>query len=115
MTQEDDLEKIEELVNKGISLQREGKHQDAIIHFDEAISIDQSLGGESDPNLLLLKNNSSMKLWLKTNIFVVGAFFKLNLTNVVKTLVVNDTSIQQWIAQILNFWKFMPNLVANQS
>ena len=62
MTQEDDLEKIEELVNKGISLQMEGKHQDAIIHFDEAISIDQSLGGESDPNLLLLKNNSSMKL-----------------------------------------------------
>ena len=34
MTQEDDLEKIEELVNKGISLQREGKHHDAIIHFD---------------------------------------------------------------------------------
>ena len=115
MTQEDDLEKIEELVNKGISLQREGKHQDAIIHFDEAIGIDQSLGGESDPNLLLLKNNSSMKLWLKTNIFAVGEFFKLNLTNVVKTLVVNATPIPQWIAQTLNFWKFMPNLVANQS
>ena len=62
MTHGDDLERIEELVNKGISFQREGKHQDAIIHFDEAISIDQSLGGESDPNLLLLKNNSSMKL-----------------------------------------------------
>ena len=115
MTQEDDLEKIEEWVNKGISLQREGKHQDAIIHFDEAISIDQSLGGESDPNLLLLKNNSSMKLWLKTNVFTVGEFFKLNLTNVVKTLVVNATPIPQWIAQMLNFWKFMPNLVANQS
>jgi tetratricopeptide (TPR) repeat protein len=62
MAQEDDLEKIEELVNKGISLQREGKHRDAIIYFDEAISIDKSLGGESDPNLLLLKNNSSLKL-----------------------------------------------------
>ena len=62
MTQEDDLEKIQELVNKGISLQREGKHQDAITHFDEAICIDNSLGGKPDPNLLLLKNNSSMKL-----------------------------------------------------
>ena len=115
MTQEDDLEKIEELVNKGISLQREGKHHDAIIHFDEAISIDQSLGGESDPNLLLLKNNSSMKLWLKTNVFAVGEFFKLNLTNVVKIVVINALLIPQWIAQMLNFWKFMPNLVANQS
>ena len=74
MTQEDDLEKIEELVNKGISFQREGKHQDAIIHCDEANSIDKSLGGESDPNLLLLKNNSSMKLWLKTNVFEVEVF-----------------------------------------
>ena len=115
MTQEDDLEKIEELVNKGISLQMEGKHQDAIIHFDEAISIDQSLGGESDPNLLLLKNNSSMKLWLKTNVFAVGEFFKLNLTNIMNTVVVNASQIPQWIAQMLNFWKFMPNLVANQS
>ena len=77
MTQEDDLEKIEELVNKGISLQREGKHQDAITHFDEAICIDKSLGGESDPNLLLLKNNSSMKLWLKINFFDVEAFFQI--------------------------------------
>ena len=75
MTQEDDLEKIEELVNKGISLQREGKHQDAITHFDEAICIDNSLGGKPDPNLLLLKNNSSMKLWLKINFFDVEAFF----------------------------------------
>ena len=115
MAQEDDLEKIEELVNKGISLQREGKHQDAIIHFDEAIGIDQSLGGESDPNLLLLKNNSSMKLWLKTNVFAVEDLFKLNLKNVVKKLVINVTLIPPWIVQMLNFWKFMPNLVANQS
>ena len=62
MTQEDDLQRIEELVNKGISFQREGKHKEAITHFDQAIEIDKSLGGESDPNLLLLKNNSSMKL-----------------------------------------------------
>ena len=103
MTQEDDLEKIEELVNKGISLQREGKHKEAIIHFDQAISIDKSLGGESDPNLLLLKNNSSMKLWLKTNVFAVGEFFKLNLTNVVKTLVINATPIPQRITQCLIF------------
>ena len=115
MAQEDDLEKIEELVNKGISLQREGKHQDAIIHFDEAIGIDQSLGGESDPNLLLLKNNSSMKLWLKTNVFAVEEFFKLNLINVVRKLVINVTLIPPWIVQMLNFWKFMPNLIANQS
>ncbi len=115
MTQEDDLEKIEELVNKGISLQREGKHKEAIIHFDQAISIDKSLGGESDPNLLLLKNNSSMKLWLKTNVFVVEDLFKLNLTNVVKKLVINVTLIPPWIVQMLNFLKFMPNLIANQS
>jgi len=32
---------------------------------------------------------------LKTNVFAVGEFFKLNLTNVVKTLVVNATPIPQ--------------------
>ena len=115
MTQEDDLEKIEELVNKGISLQREGKHQDAVLHFDEAISIDKSLGGESDPNLLLLKNNSLMKLWLKTNVFVVEEFFKLNLITVAKKLVINVTPIPLWIVQMLNFREFMPNLITNQS
>ena len=115
MTQEDDLEKIEELVNKGISLQREGKHQDAILHFDEAISIDKSLGGESDPNLLLLKNNSLMKLWLKTNVFVVEEFLKLNQTTVAKKLVINVTLILPWIAQMLDFWEFVPNLITNQS
>jgi len=62
MTQEDDLQRIEELVNKGILFQREGKHKEAIINFDQAIEIDRSLGGEPDPNLSLLKNNSSMKL-----------------------------------------------------
>ena len=103
MAQEDDLEKIEELVNKGISLQREGKHQDAIIHFDEAISIDQSLGGESDPNLLLLKNNSSMKLWLKTNVFAVEDLFKLNLKNVVKKLVIDVTLIPHELSKCLIF------------
>ena len=115
MTQEDDLEKIEELVNRGISLQREGKHKEAIIHFDQAISIDKSLGGESDPNLLLLKNNSLMKLWLKTNVFVVEEFFKLNLITVAQKLVINVTPIPPWIVQMLNFREFMPNLIANPS
>ena len=103
MTQEDDLEKIEELVNKGISLQREGKHKEAIIHFDQAISIDKSLGGESDPNLLLLKNNSSMKLWLKTNVFAVEVLFKLNLKNVVKKLVIYVTLIRHELYKCLIF------------
>ena len=62
MTQGDDLERIEELVNKGISFQREGKHKEAIICFDKAISLDENMNGEADPNLLLLKNNSEMKI-----------------------------------------------------
>jgi len=62
MTQEIDLERIEELVNEGISLQREGNHKEAIVYFDEAISIDKNMGGELDSNLLLLKNNSMLKL-----------------------------------------------------
>ena len=62
MTEENDLERIEELVNKGISLQRELKHKEAIVCFDQAISLDQNMNGEVDSNLLLLKNNSLMKL-----------------------------------------------------
>ncbi len=62
MTQDNDLERIEELVNKGISFQREGKHKEAIICFDKAISLDENMNGEADPNLLLLKNNSEMKI-----------------------------------------------------
>ena len=77
--------------------------KDAIIHFDEAISIDQSLGGESDPNLLLLKNNSSMKLWLKTNVFAVEDLFKLNLKNVVKKLVIDVTLIHHELSKCLIF------------
>ena len=62
MTQDNDLERIEELVNKGISFQREGKHKEAIVCFDKAISLDENMNGEADPNLLLLKNNSEMKI-----------------------------------------------------
>ena len=62
MTHEDDLDVIEKLVDKGISFQREGKHKDAIVYFEKAINLDKNLGGEPDPNLLLLKNNSLMKL-----------------------------------------------------
>ena len=62
MTEENDLERIEELVNKGISLQRELKHKEAIVCFDKAISIDENMNGEADSNLLLLKDNSLMKL-----------------------------------------------------
>jgi tetratricopeptide (TPR) repeat protein len=62
MTQENDLERIEELVNKGISFQREGKHKEAIVCFDKAISLDENRNGEVDSNLLLLKNNSVLKI-----------------------------------------------------
>ena len=62
MTEENDLEKIEEWVNKGISLQRESKHQEAIVCFDKAISLDENMNGEADSNLLLLKDNSLTKL-----------------------------------------------------
>ena len=62
MTGENNLEKIEELVNKGISLQRESKHREAIVCFDKAISLDENMNGEVDSNLLLLKDNSLTKL-----------------------------------------------------
>ena len=62
MTQGNDFVRIEELVNKGISFQREGKHKEAITCFDKAISLDENMNGEADPNLLLLKNNSEMKI-----------------------------------------------------
>jgi len=62
MTKENNLEKIEELVNKGISLQREAKHKEAIVCFDKAISLDENMNGKADSNLLLLKKNSFMKL-----------------------------------------------------
>ena len=62
MTQENELERIEELVNKGISFQREGKHKEAIVCFDKAISLDENRNGEVDSNLLLLKNNSVLKI-----------------------------------------------------
>ena len=62
MTKENNLEKIEELVNEGISLQREAKHKEAIVCFDKAISLDENMNGKADSNLLLLKKNSFMKL-----------------------------------------------------
>ena len=62
MSEENNLERIEELVNKGISLQREAKHKEAIVCFDKAIGLDENMNGEADPNLLLLKNNSEMKI-----------------------------------------------------
>ena len=61
MTQDNDLERIEELVNKGISFQRKGKHKEAIVCFDKAISLDENMNGEADSNLLLLKKNSLTK------------------------------------------------------
>jgi tetratricopeptide (TPR) repeat protein len=62
MTKEDDSELLLEWVDKGITLQREGKHKEAIVCFDKAISIDKNMGGEPDSNLLLLKDNSLLKL-----------------------------------------------------
>ena len=57
----DNLERIEELVDKGILFQREGKHKEAIICFDKAINIDKEMNEEADSNLLLLKKNSLTK------------------------------------------------------
>ena len=62
MTEENNLERIEELVNQGISLQRESKHKEAVLCFDKAISLDENMNGEADANLLLLKNNSLTRL-----------------------------------------------------
>ena len=62
MTEKNDLEIIEEWVNKGISLQRESKHKEAIVCFDKAINLDENMNCQADSNLLLLKNNSLMKL-----------------------------------------------------
>ena len=62
MTEENDLEKIEEWVNKGILLQRETKHKEAVVCFNKAISLDENMNGEADSNLLLLKDNSLTKL-----------------------------------------------------
>ena len=62
MTEKNDLEIIEEWVNKGISLQRESKHKEAILCFDKAINLDEKMNGQADSNLLLLKDNSLMKL-----------------------------------------------------
>jgi len=59
---EDNSELLLEWVDKGISLQRDGKHKEAIVCFDKAINIDKDMGGEPDSNLLLLKDNSLMKL-----------------------------------------------------
>ena len=59
---EDNSELLLELVDKGIALQRSEKHKEAIACFDEAISIDENMGGEADSNLLLLKDNSLKKL-----------------------------------------------------
>ena len=39
MIEENNLERIEEWVNKGILLQRESKHKEAILCFDKAISL----------------------------------------------------------------------------
>jgi hypothetical protein len=62
MTVENDSELLLEWVDKGIALQREEKHKEAIVCFDKAISMDKNMGGETDSNLLLLKDNSLMKL-----------------------------------------------------
>ena len=59
---EDVSELLLELVDKGIALQREEKHKEAIACFDEAICIDKNMGGEADSNLLLLKDNSLRKV-----------------------------------------------------
>ena len=61
MEEKNSIEIIEDLVNKGISLQRESKHKDAIVCFDKAISLDENMNGEADSNLLLLKKNSLTK------------------------------------------------------
>ena len=62
MDEKNDLDVIEDLVNKGISLQRESKHKDAIVCFDKAINLDENMNGQADSNLLRLKDNSLMKL-----------------------------------------------------
>ena len=62
MAEENGLEKIQEWVNEGISLQRESKHKEAIVYFDKAINLDENMNGEADSNLLLLKNNSLTRL-----------------------------------------------------
>lgn len=62
MTEKDDSELLLGWVDKGIALQREGKHKEAIVCFDKAISIDKNMGGEPDSNLVLLKDNSLLKL-----------------------------------------------------
>ena len=62
MPEEDDSELLLEWVDKGIALQREGKHKEAIVCFDKAINMDKNMGGEPDSNLLLLKDNSLLKL-----------------------------------------------------
>ena len=62
MVQEDNLKRIEEFVNKGISLQRESKHKEAIVYFNKAINLDENMNGEADLNIKLLKDNSLMKL-----------------------------------------------------
>ena len=62
MTEKNDLKMLEELVNRGISLQREAKHKEAIVCFNKAISLDENMNGEADSNLLRLKDNSLMKL-----------------------------------------------------
>tara|TARA_B110000438_G_scaffold100420_1_gene99318 strand:- start:1320 stop:1508 length:189 start_codon:yes stop_codon:yes gene_type:complete len=62
MTEENSLERIEEWVNKGILLQRESKHKEAVVCFDKAIGLDENMNGEADSNLLLLRDNSLTKL-----------------------------------------------------
>ena len=62
MMEENTVERIDEWVNTGISLQRESKHKEAIVCFDKAISLDENMNGEADANLLLLKDNSLTKL-----------------------------------------------------
>ena len=62
MEEKNSIEIIEDLVNKGISLQRKSKHKDAIVCFDKAISLDEKMNGQADSNLLLLKDNSLMKI-----------------------------------------------------
>ena len=62
MTHGDDFEIIEDFVNKGIWFQREGKHKEAIVCFDKAMSLDKNINGEVDSNIILLKENSLMKI-----------------------------------------------------
>jgi hypothetical protein len=49
--------------------------------------MDTNMNGEPDSNLLLLKNNSKMKLWVITNAFVVVDYLNLQITNAVMKLV----------------------------